>query len=438
MSLIRIQLFFVVLLSLAAFQTSQAQRPQLVAGPAQMHTTDSTVSIWLMVKNASVVYASLESKVVRKSDERRIFDSEKVNGYTPVIFEFGGLIPEMLYQLRIWIDGKPVNQVFDIKTVKLEGEKPFTFLTGSCAFQAFGGMKMTYITGKIGSRNILSRMAKEPGDFMLWLGDNIYYYPGDEKRYELMMRRWIQNRKTRQMDELMRSRIHYNIWDDHDYGPDNCYSDWGHGDWAMEINGKFWHNPYYGTEEAPGNYCNFRYRDAEFFLLDNRRFRTPENSENPAMYGQAQMKWLQEKLKASTARFKFISGGSQMTSPILKGENYAGYPTEQAQMLDFLKKENITGIILLTGDKHFTELIKTERAGTYPIYELTCSPITSPTTPWGYKNNPDRVDGTFLAKYNWGRISIRGSEEERHCLIEIIDKDGNVVWDYTIKASELR
>ena len=43
--------------------------------------------------------------------------------------------------------------------------------------------------------------------------------------------------------------------------------------------------------------------------------------------------------------------------------------------------------MFLSGDRHFTELLKVERPGTYPLYEFTSSPLTS--RPWA---NPDAAE----------------------------------------------
>ena len=39
--------------------------------------------------------------------------------------------------------------------------------------------------------------------------------------------------------------------------------------------------------------------------------------------------------------------------------------------------EKIEGVVFLSGDRHYSELTKTEFEGLYPIYELTSSGITS-------------------------------------------------------------
>lgn len=52
----------------------------------------------------------------------------------------------------------------------------------------------------------------------------------------------------------------------------------------------------------------------------------------------------------------------------------AHFPRERDELLGWLAKAGIRGVIFLSGDWHMTKLIHHNRAGGYPLYELTCSP----------------------------------------------------------------
>jgi alkaline phosphatase D len=112
------------------------------------------------------------------------------------------------------------------------------------------------------------------------------------------------------------------------------------------------------------------------------------------------------------------------------------YPADFNALTQFIQQQKIGGIVFLTGDRHFTELLKVEGISSYPLYEYTCSPISSgpyskiAETPEG--NNPLRVAGTLYADNNYGRISIKGSGKERAVIIETFDRSGKVVWTQTL------
>jgi alkaline phosphatase D len=105
------------------------------------------------------------------------------------------------------------------------------------------------------------------------------------------------------------------------------------------------------------------------------------------------MEWLKNSLLFSTATFKIIAVGSQVLNKLSPYEKLGHFPAEYDELMNFLKDSKINGVLFLTGDRHHSEIIKTERAGTYTLYDITVSPLTSSTTIFDgpEKNNPDRV-----------------------------------------------
>lgn len=93
--------------------------------------------------------------------------------------------------------------------------------------------------------------------------------------------------------------------------------------------------------------------------------------------GAAQIEWLEQTLlECKSAPFKFIVLGGQF----LKDHNYESfknYPADRIRLLGLLERHQIGGVIFLSGDRHFTELRRVERKGSYPLFELTSSPLGS-------------------------------------------------------------
>jgi len=97
--------------------------------------------------------------------------------------------------------------------------------------------------------------------------------------------------------------------------------------------------------------------------------------------------------------------------------------------------------MFLSGDRHFSELLKIDRPGTYPIYEYTSSPLTS--QPWANpdaaeRQNPDVVPGTLLGRRQFGMIRITGPENDRRIALESYDTKGVLNWRNEIRARDLR
>ena len=110
-------------------------------------------------------------------------------------------------------------------------------------------------------------MAQEEFDAMLWLGDNVYLREADVGSLSGFVHRYTHTRSLPEMQALLSKGSHYAIWDDHDFGPNDCDGSWIHPDWSRAAFKAFW-QPDFRIEHHP-----FLYGDVEFFLLDNRSHR---------------------------------------------------------------------------------------------------------------------------------------------------------------------
>jgi alkaline phosphatase D len=142
----------------------------------------------------------------------------------------------------------------------------------------------------------------------------------------------------------------------------------------------------------------------------------------------------------SDATFKFVAVGTQVLNENKFGETYHQYPKEQMELLDFIAKNNIKGVIFLTGDKHYSEICRKEVNG-YPIIDFTSSPMTSPPLPrrlLGALKNPTRIPNTDYGRHSYGRISLSGPVGSRKCTIEIYGIAGKKRRELTIDQNELQ
>ena len=244
----------------------------------------------------------------------------------------------------------------------------------------------------------------------------------------------------KQYKTFLSSTPHYAIWDDHDYGPNDSDRRWALKDSALAIFKSFWPNTYPEQPQFNGNYFSFRYYDAEFFMTDDRYFRDPVGDSAASFLGENQMVWLKNKLQLSDATFKFIAIGTQVLNENKFGETYQQYPKERQELFDFITKNNIKGVIFLTGDKHYSEICRKEVGG-YPIIDFTCSPLTSPVLPrklLGAYTNPTRIPGMDYGGHNFGRISISGPVGDRAVTMDIHGRHGKKRRELVIHQSELQ
>jgi alkaline phosphatase D len=240
---------------------------------------------------------------------------------------------------------------------------------------------------------------------------------------------------------------HYAIWDDHDYGPNDIGSTYILKEESKKVFDAYFCNPSSG-ENGQGTYTMNSYGDADIFMTDDRWWRSPDRLKdsidgkpNPdkIMFGKQQMTWLKNALLHSNASFKIIAVGSQVLNPVSNTDKFLNCPIEYEELMNFIKEYKINGVLFLTGDRHHSEIIKVERPGHYPLYDITVSPLTSGTHKFGgpEKNNPYRILG-IDEKQNYGKITVTGKRNERKLAVEFLGTKGEKLGEWSIMESELK
>jgi alkaline phosphatase D len=401
--------------------------------------TQTSARVWICYKgkgkNAVILGDTAAKKVVYPTNYNYKVSKK---GIISLTFDFTGLEPNHTYNVLASIEGLKTNTKCSFTTQSNDVVKDFNFILGSCAMM---NTDWTRFGLPGASTTIFNKMRKQKSDFMVWLGDDLYYYGKQLKNTENM---FVRNVKVRSSFKYYRNFIsstpQYAIWDDHDYGPNDSDKKWALKDSSLALFKSFWPNTYPEQPQFNGNYFNFRYYDAEFFMMDDRFFRDePKEVKDPDFLGETQLVWLKNKLQLSDATFKFIAIGTQILNQNHFGESYADYPKERQDLLDFISKNNIKGVVFLTGDKHYSEICKSY-FNYYPIYDFTCSPLTTPPLPrklLGAYKNADRIPGTDFAKRNFGKIKISGEKGNRICTIQIYGRGGHKRREFAIPQSEL-
>jgi alkaline phosphatase D len=319
-----------------------------------------------------------------------------------------------------------------------------TFAIGSCFFLAdpdprWGG------AGYGGGYEIFAAIAAQAPDLMLWLGDNVYLQQPDFFDPAAMATRYRRQRAFEPLQALLTASVHIAIWDDHDYGPNDGNASYPLKGETLRLFRRYWPNPSLGLPDVPGTFGMARYGDVFFFLLDDRYYRSPNrwpDGPDKSMFGARQLEWLKQALlTAPREALKIVAGGSQFFSRGHRFEGWHHFATERDAFAEWLVAQKIEGLIFLSGDRHFSELLRITRPGAYPIHEFTSSPLTS--RPPGKiddaeHDNPDVVPGTLVLARQFGLIRVSGSGTDRQVALESRDTTGALLWRHEIAARDLR
>ena len=433
-------------LLLVAVNASLAQSNLLQSGPMLGYSDMREVLLWVQTSEAATVHFEYwEVDTLGQSIGER-FNTEKIltakaNAFTAKIIA-DEVQPSKTYDYSLFINNQVVAldypTTFQSQTLwQWRFEPPaFTVALGSC----------NYVNDSIYDRpgrpygnyyDIFTSIHKKRPDVMIWLGDNTYLREADWSTRTGILHRYTHTRSVPELQPLLASTHHYAIWDDHDFGPNNSDRSYIHKDKTLEAFKLFWGNPSYGMPDVKGGITtHFQWNDIEFFMLDNRYFRSPNDRESgeSTILGEEQLEWLIDALTASKATFKMVAIGGQVLNTLEKWENYIHkHSKERSKILRRIEQENIKNVIFLSGDRHHSELSKLVNGAGNTIYDLTCSPLTSGTGQRDEENRL-RVPDTMVTERNFGLLSFSGPRKERQLKIQLFNTAGEELWMRTISA----
>jgi len=333
--------------------------------------------------------------VVLQMDGRRLYGQCQLTG----------LQADTTYHYRLLKEGRALRGLNEqsFRTLAQDG-KAFSFRVafGSCAGD----------WGVDATQPIFRAIHSMQPDAFLWLGDNVYYGL-HEKEWEdpaAMEERWKLQRAMPSLQPLLARTPQYAIWDDHDYGPNDSDKSYPLRDFSLDLFTSYWPNPAAGLEGPDGVFFRFQIGPVDFFMLDTRYDRDPlkRATQKPkALLSDTQWKWLEDGLRESTADFKVIASGMQVLSTYHRFETWNRYEEERDRLLNFLTTESISGVFLISGDRHIGEALRIEREGTYPLVEFTSSPLAAgigEAAPDGQVSQ--RIPGTLAVTENFGILDF--------------------------------
>lgn len=412
--------------------------PRLVHGPMPGAVGQRDLQLWM---RASGRY-SVQVQYSRQPDMAGAQLSSPVEAGPDDDFvariNLGDLEPGSTYYYRPWVDGKPAKY--------LDNVPPFQFSTapaGSARFRlAFGSCARWQ---EYPHQPIWGALSRWNPDLFFWLGDNIY---ADTVEPGIMSDLYKMQRAVPEYQAFGSRVPQLAIWDDHDYGLNNSASDNPMREQSLALFKRYWANPAYGTAQSPGVYFQYHYGGVDFFFLDNRYYRDPNDSPDgpgKSHLGAAQLAWLKSGLKASTAPFKvLISGGGWSHNPEAFGEdNWTSYRHERDSLFNFIRDEDIGGVMLMSGDIHRAEVncIPWSSEGGYDLYEFASSGLAQDTPmPEPIEEPEIRIRVPFTGGHNAGLLEFDMTLDDPVVRFNVINSGAQTVWDepVSVRASELR
>ncbi len=427
---------FIISLCLLFSVVVFGQNAKIENGPMLGYSTLHEIMIWVQTTESAKVKIEYSRKDTSTKNFSEEIETKKEDAFTAHLL-LDNLVEGTEYSYAVYLNGVkqklPYETHFKTKEIWPYKTNPpaFSFTTGSGSFI---NEKKYDRPGKSygGEYEIFNRISEKKPDFMIWGGDNIYLRQYEWESWTGTVHRYTHDRKVFSEMPLLANVHQYAIIDDHDFGPNDSDGSFPFKDMTTRAFQTFWANPpqVAGFESST---TFFSWYDADFFMLDNRYFRSTnyQVGGDKTILGKQQLEWLKSALVFSKAKFKFVVMGGQFLNSVPSFETYSnyGFNKEREEIIDFIYQQNIKNVIFITGDRHYTEISILKKRNQPDIIDLTFSPFTSgPNTHALGDPNLYRVEGTVVMKRNFGFIEISGDRRNRVMKVSSIGIDGEAFW----------
>jgi alkaline phosphatase D len=153
------------------------------------------------------------------------------------------------------------------------------------------------------------------------------------------------------------------------------------------------------------------------------------------MLGPIQRQWLLDTIAGSQGRFLVLC------SPVpwvyeAKGDSrdtWNGFREERTEIFDALAEGNRQGVLLMSADRHRSDLWKIERPNGYPLYEFNSSRLTNQHV---HKEMQDALF-SYNKTQSFGTVDFDTTRDDPEVTYRIWNIAGEEVNAFTVRLSQL-
>jgi alkaline phosphatase D len=405
----------------------QKDQVKLLGGPLLGAVSSTGVSIWVRsVKPSTIVAEVTDGKnKFRSAPVSSSFDSD-----LSAVLKFETLKPLTSYAYKLIINDtlEVTNTGYSFKTLPAETDRTDVRIAfGSCFHRSSLGNEPFYQT--ISSTNPSA---------MLLLGD-IAVQDRNNKiglhRADYLLRDFHPAWK----DFVCKVPV-FATWDDHDYfGNDKAGIPEGYTNQDRENVRKVfcnsWNNPSYGLE-GKGLFFRTRIGPCDVIMLDERYFRTGQKG---SFLGEQQTDWLKKQLLDCKGPFIILSCGTMWSDYVSAGKDSWGVwdPEGREVVFKFIEDNNISGVLLISGDRHGARGFTIPRESGFTFYEFEAASLGGRSAESESIGKWDTELYGIVGVFAFGEFTFTTSTSVPEVTFRLIKQGGDVIYKKTLTVDEL-
>jgi len=404
-----------------------AGRP-LLSGPMLGDVSATGAAVWFRASNGE----TLRLKVTGPDLIPQSFTSSVNEPGIPQTIRASGLSPDTAYTYEIVDSAEAVLGAGSFRT--------FPLATSTTPFRlAFGA---DFHKVGLHNPNLFHQILKRGPLAMLLYGDSAT--DGRQNRINMHEADYLLRDVSPAWSNFAANLPLYATWDDWDYYSNDASGVQGDRtesvvDELRELWDRNWNNPE-RDEDRDGIYFSTRIGEVEVFMLDTRSCREPSRRGQYACYlGTAQQEWLKQALRDSTATFKILSSGTMWSDYVSEAKDSWGTWDVQGreEIFSLIENEGISGILLISGDRHGARAFRIPRTSGFEFYEFGVGSLGGVSGP-GSVDAPEQIFGyagrDILA---FGEFEFEFSLPDPRVTFHLINDRGLHVESLTLLLSQL-
>lgn len=400
----------------------------LMGGPMLGNLRNDGTTLWLRPSTAD----PLVIKVMKlNGSNKKTYVKNLVEPGVEQRILVDGLSPDVDYKYTVYAKTRKIAEGKFRTAPSPEKEGVFKLAFGSC-FHKIG----------LHNPNLINQILKRKPFAMILLGDIAV----DDRENRMNMHRsdYLLRDVSKPWQLLSANLPIYSSWDDHDYLNDDLSGIPSRFTEATpkelcKVWHQNWNNPDSKSEMI---YFSTRIGPVELIMLDTRSCRKIEERGKYGSYlGIEQQNWLIKTLKNSTAPYKIISSGTMWSDYITNGKDSWGTwdTLAREEIFNLIETENISGVLLISGDRHGARGFTIPRPSGNVFYEFEAASLGGvPGPPAMSKDTTNQLFG-YHGKdiIAFGEFTFDTMKKKPLVTFRLIDELGNILEEHALPYSRL-